>query len=203
MAAWCRKCIYLKPKLEKLAAEYPMYVCMYFFVVWYVYICMYVCIYVCIYVCVCCMYMYGCMRMCVSLYVACVYVCLYLLACVHMYVYVRVCIIGCAFCVFICMCFQIFISFSVGFSFQISCHIFYVNYMFYSLQFLFSLVLLCFRIQHFYQNSLWSSVWIRWFFVIVFMFLHMNYLQQNSCVSQCESACLFSIPILIYLTWIW
>lgn len=22
MAAWCRKCIYLKPKLEKLAAEY-------------------------------------------------------------------------------------------------------------------------------------------------------------------------------------
>jgi thiol-disulfide isomerase/thioredoxin len=22
MASWCRKCIYLKPKLEKLAAEY-------------------------------------------------------------------------------------------------------------------------------------------------------------------------------------
>lgn len=30
MAAWCRKCIYLKPKLEKLAAEYHPDVKFYF-----------------------------------------------------------------------------------------------------------------------------------------------------------------------------
>ncbi|KAF2307760.1 hypothetical protein GH714_031513 [Hevea brasiliensis] len=30
MAAWCRKCIYLKPKLEKLAAEYDTKIKFYF-----------------------------------------------------------------------------------------------------------------------------------------------------------------------------
>jgi thioredoxin 1 len=30
MAAWCRKCIYLKPKLEKLAAEYHPNIKFYF-----------------------------------------------------------------------------------------------------------------------------------------------------------------------------
>ncbi|KAL6138192.1 hypothetical protein ACLB2K_063477 [Fragaria x ananassa] len=30
MAAWCRKCIYLKPKLEKLAAEYETKVKFYY-----------------------------------------------------------------------------------------------------------------------------------------------------------------------------
>ncbi|PKI54171.1 thioredoxin-like 3-1, chloroplastic [Punica granatum] len=30
MAAWCRKCIYLKPKLEKLAAEYDKKIKVYF-----------------------------------------------------------------------------------------------------------------------------------------------------------------------------